>query len=468
MKRIALLLALYMWACTSPSYPGIDKPNSGGNTMEDQEIIDYIDQRLESEYYWLDEVVSKCNTFDRRVEWENYLEGVLSRLTTNADDGYVTSNGQKVYYSYIREVPSSTRSQVKGLGIDLHTTIVVIDTESNYYGFIIEDVYKGSPAEKGGMRRGDIIVRVNDGNITPNNYVTLFNSIYKNTLTSAKFVLYRQVVADGEPNTLSVELVADGYTESTVAHSEIIEGEKPVGYLVYAGFEPSSDEALLAALRRFADAGVKEVILDLRTNTGGSLSSALKLTSTLLASTYEGAVLCEAKRNPKNIRSAVSEIFQLQPMDFHVGVDHLTVITSGSSASASELVIMGLRGLDIPVTLVGDTTQGKNCGMDVTIRDVGSVTVEYAPITFMCLNAKGFGDWGDGIPADVDVKSLDENYPLPRVPWGYDNVVYDAALRMALEGVGYIFEDTRSTRFDDHISGVAVMADEIRGVRLYE
>lgn len=469
MKRIALLFSLLVVACASPSYPGVDQPNSMGNTTEDQAIIDYIDQRLESEYYWLDEVASKCNSFDRRVKWDTYLGSVLSRLTSNTDDGYVMSNGKRVYYSYIRELSSTTRSQVLGLGIDLHTTIVIIDSENKNYGFIVENVYKGSPAEQGGVRRGDIIVRVNDSPINANNYMTLFNSIYQNSMSKVKLQLRRQVVAKGESSTYSMELEAGSYEESTVAHSEIIRGIKPVGYLVYTGFESAYDDALLAALREFADEGVKEIILDLRTNTGGALTSAIKLTSTLLPASFEGAVLCEVKRNPKNIRSAVSEVFALQPMEFNLDIDHLTVITSGSSASASELVIMGLRGLDVPVTLVGDTTQGKNCGMDVTVREIGSVVVEYAPITFMCFNAKGVGDWGEGIAADVNVKEIDEYYPLPRVPWGSDYVMEDVALRTALECVGYRFEDgTRSGAQSNGFERAATVEEPAAGIRLYE
>ena len=76
----------------------------------------------------------------------------------------------------------------------------------------------------------------------------------------------------------------------------------------------------------------------------------------------------------------------------------------------------------------------------------------------MCLNAKGDGDWGDGISADIDVKSLDKNYPIPRVPWGADYVMQDVALRMALESIGYSFEEaTRSAVFENGIIGVATM-----------
>jgi hypothetical protein len=79
-------------------------------------------------------------------------------------------------------------------------------------------------------------------------------------------------------------------------------------------------------------------------------------------------------------------------------------------------MIAGLRGLDIPVTVVGATTNGKNCGMDVTYRTIGTTYLEYAPITFMCLNAKGESNWGDGIMPDVDVKALLRLATLYNVP----------------------------------------------------
>ena len=450
MKRLSLFLALLLAACTQPSYPGIDRPSGGGNTATDQSVIDYIDQRLEAEYYWLDEVQSKCNTFNRSVKWEAYLDNVLGTLNTNSDDGYISSKGQRVFYSYIREVPSTTRSSVTGFGIDLHTTIVVINSEQHYYGFVVENVYEASPAKHSDIRRGDIITMVNKGYITPNNYITLFNSIYANTASQVELQIMRRAGDGGKEETFKVDLTAAPYQECTVAHCEIIRGNKPVGYLVYTGFESESDEALKAALRSFADEGVREIILDLRTNGGGSLYSAITLSSTLLAADHQEDLLCEVRRNPKNTKSETIELFNIEATEFNIGIERLTAIVSNNTASASELVIMGLRGLDIPVTLVGTTTQGKNCGMDVTRRTIGSgsgsLVVEYAPITFMCFNAKGFGEWGDGIAADIDAKALDKNYPLPAAPWGSSYVEYDAALALALESVGYEPITTASTR----------------------
>ncbi len=466
MKRITIVLTMLIAACTTPYYPSIDNPSYSQNSQQDRDIIAYIDQRLAEEYYWLDEVEEKSYLFDREYKkWDEYLNSSLSKLTTNDDDGYVNSNGKRVYYSYIQKAATTyTRADVKGFGIDMHTTIVWYKQNENY-GFIVENVFPGSAAEKADVRRGDIIVKINNSYITPENYVSLFNKIQVNgNLSKADLQICRRLGDSGDTELFNVSVNAEFYTENMVAYSEIIEGTKRVGYLVYTGFETSSDDALLEALREFDDAGVKEVIIDLRTNGGGVVNSAVKFASALLPASYENAVLCEVKRNPKNKRGAESQFFTLATMEFNLDLDHLTVITSNHSASASELMIAGLRGLDIPVTVVGATTNGKNCGMDVTRRTIGSISVEYAPITFMCLNAKGESDWGDGIAPDVDVKAIDDTYPLPYAPWGSE---HDVALCAALESVGCeVFKPTRATAHHD-ITPAADVAEPLIGIRLY-
>ena len=124
--RLSYVIALLLIACTTPGYPGIDTPNIGGNTDKDRNIIAYIDQRLEKEYYWLDEVEEKRAQFNRNAKWDNYLSEALNRLSTNTDDGYVNNKGQRVFYSYIRDITSQTRADVNGFGIGLHYTIASI------------------------------------------------------------------------------------------------------------------------------------------------------------------------------------------------------------------------------------------------------------------------------------------------------------------------------------------------------
>ncbi len=465
MKRIAIFLTLLVAACTTPYYPGVDHPGTTQNGQTDRDIIAYIDQRLADEYYWLDEVAQKSHLFDREhLKWDEYLGASLSRLTTNDDDGYINASGRRVYYSYIRKVPNATRAEVRGFGIDLHTTIVWYKADESY-GFLVENIVPGSVAEKADIRRGDLVVKVNGSYITSQNYVSLFNQLQVNgNLSKVDLQLCRRLGDSGDVELFDLALTAETYTENTVAYSEIIEGTKRVGYLVYTGFETHSDDALMDVLRQFDEAGISEVIVDLRTNGGGAVNSAVKFASALLPASYEGAVLCEVKRNPLNKRGSVSQPFTLTASEFNLDLDHLTIITSGQSASASELMIAGLRGLDIPVTVVGSTTNGKNCGMDVTYRTIGTTYLEYAPITFMCLNAKGESDWGDGIKPDVDVKALDETYPLPLAPWGSR---YDVALMSALESVGCRVIEPKAVTHRERLVASASIAEPVVGMRLY-
>ena len=86
----------------------------------------------------------------------------------------------------------------------------------------------------------------------------------------------------------------------------------------------------------------------------------------------------------------------------NLDLPELWVIASNSTASASEMVIKGLEGLDVPVHIVGKTTNGKNCGMDVMEKTFGSYIYTYAPITFINYNAKGNNDYADGIKPQVN------------------------------------------------------------------
>ena len=472
MRYLYLFTLLVVAACTQNSYPSIDRPSTiVPNSQTDKEIIAYIDQRLSEEYYWLDEVAEKSYMFNREYDkWSEYLTNSLSKLKTNMDDGSVKSNGQRSFYSYITEIGSSTRATTDGFGIVLHYTILVGNGDKNYYYFIIDHVYPGSPADKAGIERGDMITMIDGGYITSTNYSGLFTSIQNNTKQSLRLTLQRQITKES----FTKEIAKGQYNESPVAYSELIELEgKKIGYLVYTGFESEYDEELLAALQELASEGIEEMILDLRINRGGSVNSAVKLCSALMPQSLEGQNLCTLVRNPKNKKIQQTSEFNLKDTGTILSLDDLTVICSNYSASASELVIMGLRGLDVPVMLIGSKTEGKNCGMDVTRKSIANKNLEFAPITFMCFNAKGEGDWGEGIIPEVDLKTEgnimgvhDVNYPMPRANWG--DIHYDIALASALShitGKQITQSATRSEAQLDNFESIAIDCP-IKGIRL--
>jgi hypothetical protein len=163
------------------------------------------------------------------------------------------------------------------------------------------------------------------------------------------------------------------------------------------------------------------------------------------------AILARNAANKKaNTTCKITSSYNGQSLP-RLGIKRLYVITTDNTASASEMVISGLRGLDVEVILIGTTTEGKNCGMDVTQITRKGVTYEYAPITFMNFNAKSYEqylagqpyfDYPDGIEADCDmeyyavnakddtVKALANYYPMPLEPWGEASM--DVALIEAL------------------------------------
>ncbi|MBO5900977.1 MAG: PDZ domain-containing protein [Alistipes sp.] len=468
-KRVLYILVLLAVACTQPGYPDIDNPQQGGSA-NDRKIIDYIDQRLSQEYYWLDEVEEKQSRFNRNLKWENYLDASLAMLSTNSDDGYINSKGQRVFYSYIRKSNSTTRATVAGFGIGLHYTIAVIDSENQHYGFVVEKVYPDSPAARAGVLRGDVITMIGNSYINPSNYATRFNSIEQNTASSLELKLRRQ----SDNTTHDVELTKTSYSETPVIYSDVIEVDnKKIGYLAYTSFVGEYDEELLNAIREIKAQGATDLILDLRCNSGGSVLSAVKLCSALLPIDYEGRVLCHLERNKRNTVVQKQADYLIENSGQILSLERLYVICSDYTASASELVVIGLRGMDFPVMLIGSQTEGKNCGMDVTTRTISNTTVEFAPITFMCFNAKGNGDWGEGIVPDIDLTSedneygvCDKNYPLPRTTWG--DYQHDIALATALAKLTGKSLTAPATR-----SGAAIEASDIvipreaEGIRVY-
>jgi C-terminal processing protease CtpA/Prc len=432
-----------------------------GATMDEieDEVLAYVDERLQKEYYWLEEYNEKRSTFDPTLAADEYLDESLLSLTTNIADGGYDYRGNRYIYSYIYALDAASAqagtraSSVSGYGIMMSGNYWSLNNQGTEFGIVIEHVYPDSPAEKAGLNRGDIIAKYNGKAITANNlneaWADLHYSLSSN-ITVSIFDLAEQKIT--ETKTIST----GSYKENPVAASMVLELEDgpKVGYLSYLGFESAFDSELIDAMRSLKDNGAEEMVLDLRLNGGGSVNSSTILGSMLLDASYNDqtyAILARNAANKKaNTTCKITSAYNGQSLP-RLGIKRLYVITTDNTASASEMVISGLRGLDVEVILIGTTTEGKNCGMDVTQITRKGVTYEYAPITFMNFNAKSYEqylagqpyfDYPDGIEADCDmeyyavnakddtVKALANYYPMPLEPWGEASM--DVALIEAL------------------------------------
>ena len=419
------------------------------------EVVIWVDERLQQEYYWLDEYNAKHSDFDFTLKYDKFLEKSLLSLESNYMDGG-GSGKDRYLYSYIELISgsegssSSRASTVSGYGLFLASTIWQL-SDNGALGFAVEHVYPGSSAEKAGIRRGDVIAQVNHSDITQSNVNRYWYSLQYGE--EASITVLKLDSSTREEATIDLALTS--YAENPVAYSGVIElpgslaeSGKKIGYLSYLSFDAEFDSELIAALQSLKNEGITDLILDLRSNLGGSVNSSILLASSILGSSYEGKLYATLQRHPSN-KYGDSECKLVSkngstPLP-SLDMPALWVITSFNTASASEMVIVGLRGLDVPVTVIGGKTEGKNCGMDVVKKTIGSATYSYAPITFLNLNAKGFNDYADGIDPDIDINSYEQKssdeaiqyfartYPMPFGAWGAcktDIALYEAVMNI--------------------------------------
>ncbi|MBP1666579.1 MAG: hypothetical protein H6Q23_1439 [Bacteroidetes bacterium] len=164
------------------------------------------------------------------------------------------------------------------------------------------------------------------------------------------------------------------------------------GQMVLSSFIEPTENELKTAFAFFRANNVKDFILDLRYNPGGYLDLAQKLASYIGGSGLTGSVFTKLQYNDMNQEQNAT--FPFVATLYPLAVKKLVVITSRSTASASEAVMNGLYP-KITVVSVGDTTEGKPVGMNS--RPCGNKYL-FMPITFKTVNSLNQGDYFEGFP----------------------------------------------------------------------
>lgn len=389
----------------------------------------YMHNRLVNEYLWADEY-SKLE-IDMEVPYDKFLYTHLTKLgDTNIEDGgyyrdYSSSAGERYIYSYISEiattktVPTKAGELTSTLGLGIGPLFASVYEEgTNYIGLTVGYVYPGSPAEAAGLRRGDTIYQVGGNRITKSNYQSLMNELFYTKTGSYSLAYARYVANDAEQRYDLVQDNVANITAGTYGYNPIlfaailtnaeVEGDETapfnIGYMASESFDSSAQEVLEYQIQQFIDAGITELILDLRYNVGGEVQQSRYLSSSIVGRAYDDQIFFKAefndgKREEWKFLSGPSESDKLGKAPA-MNLKRLWVIMSENTASASELVIAGLRGVDFPVTLIGSQSEGKNVGMVVTQEVYNGRRFEFAPITYRGLNAKNEYGPKDGFEPD--------------------------------------------------------------------
>jgi C-terminal peptidase prc len=341
----------------------------------------WVRDQLNRYYYWYQHLPANVNpvTFNSP---ESYLEAVRYRPIDNA-------------YSYITSAAANDAFYNDSQVIKYGFTQTISTTDIR-----VLEVWSGGPAADAGLQRGDRITHVNGQ--------TVANLVAANTLFAAfgpDNIGQSATIRFEKPSGAVVEqtMTKRPVTIPTVSLTQVVDVDgRKVGYLFFRNFVRPSTAALNEAFAALKAAGATELVLDLRYNGGGLVDVAVQLASLIGGTRTSGQVMINWVHNDRigPIADRVTRFNETPEQTLNL--QRLVVITTGSSASASELIINSLRPY-IPVAVIGDTTYGKPVGQ-YSFNFCEKVLV---PVAFSLKNANDEGDFFDGIaptcPAADDI-----------------------------------------------------------------
>ncbi|MDX1516332.1 MAG: S41 family peptidase [Woeseiaceae bacterium] len=321
-------------------------------------------------------------------------EDLLAFLTTfSPDDG---SGNPVDKFSFITSAAADSaffgEGQFEGFGFS--SRFVAADD------LRLTRVFTSSPAYAANLRRGQRILALNGRSIAEIQAAEGVNAVLDTS--PVDFTMRRP-----DNSEFTVTIAQDTVTIDPVPQFRIIDvpGTPGVGYLELATFISTADPEFASVFSQFSAAGVTDVIVDLRYNGGGLVSTAELLGDYLGGAVAQGLVFSETRFNDDRAAANNSiELFELRQDSLNLS--RLFIVATRSTASASELVTNSLDP-HVEVVIVGDDTFGK---------PVGQIGLEFCdkilrPTAFQTVNSLGFGDYFDGLPVDC-VAADDLNVPV--------------------------------------------------------
>lgn len=285
-------------------------------------------------------------------------------------------------------------------------------SQTELYG-VVNYVIPNSDAFQKNITRGTIFYAIDGQSLNVDNYRTL--------IASNSYTIKLATFDDGLiiPSGESITVVKNELTENPISLTRVIkQNNRKVGYLMYNAFTANYDLQLNEEFSRFKNEGITDLVLDLRYNGGGSVLTATRLAS-MITGQFNGQLFARQQwnskieayfqeNNPSQLTTNFTNTIGGIPLN-SVNLTKIYVLTTGGTASASELVINGLKPY-INVIQIGTKTIGKNVG-SITLYDSPEFTKKDAnprhkyamqPIVIKTLNKNGFGDYQDGLLPDIE------------------------------------------------------------------
>jgi C-terminal processing protease CtpA/Prc len=436
---IVLMATIWIYGCKKEEVPVI--------IPEASEVNKFVYNGLHDYYLWNKEVPALYST---KYNNTDSLNAFLNKYSDPQD--LFTSllyQYEKVdRWSFLVDDSQTIDDWISGISETMGYDFMLarIGDSNNLFAFV-RYVLKNSPAEKAGVKRGDIFLKINDQQLTVSNYQTL---LFTNKTYTASYATIADftISATGKTVTMTaVEMQENPIHKDTV----FVYNNQNVGYLVYNGFTSEFDIELNNVIKKFKDAHINQLILDLRYNGGGSVQSCIYLAS-MIYGTDATKIFSKAQYNEglqeyfvsEYGSSALNDNFTatIEKTDDNpatpintLNLQKIYVIVSDNTASASELLINGLKPY-MNVKVVGINTEGKYTG-SMTIKDWdanGKVNPNHSwamqPIVVKYANSAGVSDYVDGLTPNIKMEEDIANL----IPLGDPNETLLSAVLADMKG----------------------------------
>ena len=344
--------------------------------------------KAEKKLQLLDHIIDNYFLYEEDLNEENLIEGLY--------DGYIAALGDPYADYYTEEETKELFESVTG---EFYGVGAVLSQDISTGMVTITQVYEDSPAEKAGLREGDIITQVDDQMITDQSLDEIVTWIKGEQGTEVTLHILR------ENEEMEVTAVRDIVKAVTVA-SEMKEDN--IGYIYIQEFDDVTTEQFQQALDELEAQGMKGLVIDIRNNPGGNLDTVVEMLQMMLP---EGDIVSIRDRNGEQEKFTCDGENEFDKP--------LAVLVNQYSASAAEIFSGAIQDYEIG-SIVGVTTYGKGIVQDIIDLGDGTsmklTTAEYFLPSGRSINEKG-------VTPDVEVEyEYDEADPE-----------YDNQLEKALE-----------------------------------
>ena len=325
----------------------------------------------------LNALIDKYYLYEDEIDTDKLAEGIYSGYTSALGDKYT------VYYDEdeTKALMESTSGTFSGVGATLTK-----DADTGYATIV--NVYEDSPAEKAGLKAGDILEKIDDHEVGDEQLDTVVSWIKGEKGTDVKITVLR----DGEE--LELTATRDTIEVKTVSYEM---KENQIGYIRVSEFDTVTYDQFKEALDDLEKQGMQGLIVDLRNNPGGSLDTVTNMLRLLLP---EGTIVSTKDKNGKKDEITCDGTHEFKkPM---------AVLVNQYSASASEIFSGAVQDYGT-AKIVGVTTYGK--GVVQQLMDLGDGTCLKVTIAeYYTPNGRSIN--GKGVEPDAEVEyQYDEENP---------------------------------------------------------